>query len=101
MGNNTSSTHPVGQKKPNAWGLFDMVGNTMQWCNDVGGLDTYEQSPVDDPPGPSGNGWRVTRGANIFCESPYCRSALRAFSKPDNRSYACGFRVAAVIPSGE
>ena len=46
------TTHPAGQKKPNAWGLYDMYGHVWQWCADWFGGDYYKQSPPNDPTGP-------------------------------------------------
>jgi formylglycine-generating enzyme required for sulfatase activity len=50
--NSDDTTHPVGQKKPNAWGLYDMLGNVREWVEDVFTRDYYANSPVADPTGP-------------------------------------------------
>ncbi len=65
--NSDGHTHPVGQKQPNAFGLFDMLGNVWQWCQDVFLRDYYASSPSQDPQGPSDagpEGARVDRGGS-------------------------------------
>jgi len=53
--NSDDETHPVGGKKPNAWGLYDMLGNVREWTADTFAPPYYASSPVDDPPGPQAN----------------------------------------------
>jgi formylglycine-generating enzyme required for sulfatase activity len=88
-------THPVGQKKPNAWGLYDMHGNVWHWCSDWYSADYYQQSPPIDPAGPPAGSARVLRGGNWHCPSSYCRSASRYSREPAARSRWFGFRVVA------
>jgi acetoin utilization deacetylase AcuC-like enzyme/formylglycine-generating enzyme required for sulfatase activity len=76
----SKTTHPVGQKKPNAWGLYDMHGNVAEWCNDRYAKDYYKQSPDKDPRGPSEGRERVIRGGAWNSSVGSCRSAYRTSS---------------------
>jgi len=89
--NSGDKTHPVGQKKPNAWGLYDMHGNVWEWCQDFHG--GYAAGAGRDPAGPGSGTHRVLRGGSWFTIPVICRSAHRNYIRPDNRHYLCGFRV--------
>lgn len=65
LSNSGSKTHPVGQKKPNGLGLYDMSGNVWEWCSDWYGKNYYGNSPKDNPTGPSGGQFRVLRGGGV------------------------------------
>ena len=86
--------HPVGQKTPNAWGLYDMHGNVREWCLDWYANDYYAASPLDDPAGPGAGSDRVFRGGGWSSIAGYCRSANRCRSTPSSRIYDLGFRLA-------
>jgi formylglycine-generating enzyme required for sulfatase activity len=90
--NSGSRTHPVGQKQPNSWGLYDMHGNVWEWCLDW--KDDYPGGSVTDPTGPSSGSHRVRRGGSLIALARYCRSAVRESSNPDHRSGGLGFRLA-------
>jgi len=75
-------THPVGQKKPNAWGLYDMHGNVVEWCNDVYDKDYYKSSPAENPRGPDDGERYVLRGGSWTSSDKACSSATRASEEP-------------------
>lgn len=84
----------VGSYKPNAWGLYDMHGNILEWCYDRYG--DYPENAAVDPQGPM-TGWnRVLRGGSWIHDENYCRSACRISNGPSIRNDYIGFRVALV-----
>jgi formylglycine-generating enzyme required for sulfatase activity len=84
-------THPVGEKAPNAWGLYDMLGNATEWCADAWIVDYYSQSPRDDPVSPVENKFRHRRGGSFCHPSQMCRCAWRLIYS--GCAYDSGFRV--------
>ncbi|MCG3174264.1 MAG: Serine/threonine-protein kinase pkn1 [Myxococcota bacterium] len=89
--NSGRETHPVGQKQPNAWGLYDMHGNVWEWCEDS--YSKYPSGPVIDPLNKSGSN-RLGRGGGWNDYARSCRSAFRYSFSPDLRFSGMGFRLA-------
>ncbi|RKY30134.1 MAG: formylglycine-generating enzyme family protein [Candidatus Omnitrophota bacterium] len=91
--NSARQIHPVGQKLPNAWGLYDMLGNVYEWCEDWYDRDYYSRSPRTDPAGPSWGLFRVLRGGSWSTYADYIRGGSRLSNDPSERYFNVGFRV--------
>ena len=89
--NNELRTYPVGQKRANAWGLHDMMGNVWEWTADW--YAEYPSVPATNPQGPSTGSWRVVRGGSWEPYAGLVRSALRNYHSPDEAFDDVGFRL--------
>jgi formylglycine-generating enzyme required for sulfatase activity len=98
-GNSGGRLHPVGEKKPNGFGLYDMHGNVFEWVKDDWHAN-YNSAPsdgrawIDNPRG----SLRVIRGGSWYYGAQDCRSAYRFSSSPDNRNSDLGFRLSRSLP---
>jgi formylglycine-generating enzyme required for sulfatase activity len=103
LDNAVKKTHPVGQKKPNPWGLYDMHGNVAEWCNDVYDKEYYASSPENNPHGPADGKEYALRGGSWKSSSDALRSGYRLGEQP-GFSDAClardaiGFRCVRKAP---
>jgi formylglycine-generating enzyme required for sulfatase activity len=88
----SGQTFNVATKHPNPWGLFNVLGNVAEWCQD--NSDLYPGGPIIDPPGPAASAYRVIRGGGFRDDAVHLRSACRwSEAEPSERFHNVGFRV--------
>lgn len=91
--NSEKVTHPVGEKYPNALGIFDMSGNVFEWCRDWYDKDYYVESPKKNPQGPASGYLRVIRGGSWYDLPSFLRCTNRDCFPPFRSFWHIGFRI--------
>ena len=90
--NSGHTTHAIGMKLPNGWGLKDVFGNVWEWCNDKHAV--YSKSEVKDPKGPETGDMNVFRGGGCGSEAEACSPTFRGACMPEESADALGIRLA-------
>jgi eukaryotic-like serine/threonine-protein kinase len=85
--NSSARTHPVGQKRPNAWGLHDMHGNVWEWC-----LDSFKPEPGKPAP-PNAGKFKIFKGGGWNQDAEFAGAANRFMMSPSNGIHFVGFRI--------
>ena len=92
--NSSSKTHPVATKAPNELGIYDMIGNVLEWCSDWYSSSYYSSSSQYNPTGPASGSRRVYRGGSWGSSARLCRVSYRDYNGPSYRFYNLGLRLA-------
>lgn len=91
--NSDGRPRPVGQKKPNPWGLYDICGNVWEWCNDFYKVDYYQEADKENPRGPADGETKVVRGGAWRFSDESCRSGYRYNENPGYADVCFGYDI--------
>ena len=95
--NSGKTIHPVGQKRPNGQGLYDMSGDVWQWVSDWYDVTYYGKSPMKNPQGPATGSGRVVRGGSWNDEEWFAQTSTREAKDPRFRGFQTGLRLAVSV----